>query len=328
MVGLIGPDGVGKSTLMGLIAGAKKIQAGQGPRARRRHGRPPAPRRRLPAHRLHAAGARQEPLLRAERLREHRLLRADCSGSPTRSAARGSTALLKATGLGPFPDRPAGKLSGGMKQKVGLCCVADPRPRPAHPRRADDRRRPALAPAVLDARSTTSAPNGPGMSVLVSTAYMDEAQRFDWLIAMDAGRDHRHRHPRRAQANGPGPTNLEEAFVALLPEEKRGAGAAPDDPAARRPRRRAGHRGHGPHQAVRHVHGRQRVSFTIERGEIFGFLGSNGCGKSTTMKMLTGLLPATEGRGEALRRSPWTPTTWTPACASATCRRRSRSTAS
>jgi ribosome-dependent ATPase len=37
------------------------------------------------------------------------------------------------------------------------------------------------------------------------------------------------------------------------------------------------------------------VSFDIERGEIFGFLGSNGCGKTTTMKMLTGLLPASEG---------------------------------
>ena len=37
------------------------------------------------------------------------------------------------------------------------------------------------------------------------------------------------------------------------------------------------------------------VSFRIGRGEIFGFLGSNGCGKSTTMKMLTGFLPATEG---------------------------------
>ena len=37
------------------------------------------------------------------------------------------------------------------------------------------------------------------------------------------------------------------------------------------------------------------VNLSIERGEIFGFLGSNGCGKSTTMKMLTGLLPASEG---------------------------------
>ena len=38
------------------------------------------------------------------------------------------------------------------------------------------------------------------------------------------------------------------------------------------------------------------VNFRIRKGEIFGFLGSNGCGKSTTMKMLTGLLPASEGR--------------------------------
>ncbi|WP_268603148.1 ATP-binding cassette domain-containing protein, partial [Escherichia coli] len=38
------------------------------------------------------------------------------------------------------------------------------------------------------------------------------------------------------------------------------------------------------------------VNFRIRKGEIFGFLGSNGCGKSTTMKMLTGLLPASEGK--------------------------------
>jgi ABC-type multidrug transport system ATPase subunit len=37
------------------------------------------------------------------------------------------------------------------------------------------------------------------------------------------------------------------------------------------------------------------VDFRIRKGEIFGFLGSNGCGKSTTMKMLTGLLSASEG---------------------------------
>ena len=42
------------------------------------------------------------------------------------------------------------------------------------------------------------------------------------------------------------------------------------------------------------------VNFRIERGEIFGFLGSNGCGKSTTMKMLTGLLAPTEGEARLL----------------------------
>ena len=46
-----------------------------------------------------------------------------------------------------------------------------------------------------------------------------------------------------------------------------------------------------------------RVSFTIERGEIFGFLGSNGCGKTTTMKMLTGLLRAERRRGAAVRQA-------------------------
>src|SRR4029434_7972845 len=44
------------------------------------------------------------------------------------------------------------------------------------------------------------------------------------------------------------------------------------------------------------------VSFRIERGEIFGFLGSNGCGKTTTMKMLTGLLPTSEGEARLFGR--------------------------
>ncbi len=83
--------------------------------------------------------------------------------------------------------------------------------------------------------------------------------------------------------------------MALLPEEKRGSGRrltipprvqTDAEPAivARNLTRRF-----GTFTAV------NAVNFTIERGEIFGFLGSNGCGKSTTMKMLTGLLPATEG---------------------------------
>ena len=83
--------------------------------------------------------------------------------------------------------------------------------------------------------------------------------------------------------------------MALLPEEKRGSarrltipprvetGAEPAIVARNLTRR------FGNFTAV------NAVNFTIERGEIFGFLGSNGCGKSTTMKMLTGLLPATEG---------------------------------
>jgi ribosome-dependent ATPase len=137
--------------------------------------------------------------------------------------------------------------------------------------------------------------NHPGMSVLVATAYMEEAARFDWLVAMDDG---------RVLATGaPGElltrtrsTSLEDAFIALLPEEKRRGHRAvviPPRPAgggqvaieARDLTKRF-----GIFTAVDHV------TFRIERGEIFGFLGSNGSGKTTTMKILTGLLPASEGQ--------------------------------
>ena len=131
------------------------------------------------------------------------------------------------------------------------------------------------------------------MSVLVSTAYMDEAERFDWLIAMDAGRILATGTP-ESSSKGRGPKTWKRPSWPCCPR-RNAAGRRSDHPAARRDRRRAGHRGQEPHAPVRQVHGRQRVNFTIERGEIFGFLGSNGCGKSTTMKMLTGLLPATEG---------------------------------
>ena len=131
------------------------------------------------------------------------------------------------------------------------------------------------------------------MSVIVATAYMEEAERFDWLVAMDAG---------RVLATGSAPElrhqagadTLEAAFIALLPEERRRGHQAVQVPpldAAADEHVAIEAQGltmrFGDFVAVDHV------DFRIRRGEIFGFLGSNGCGKSTTMKMLTGLLSAT-----------------------------------
>ena len=187
MVGLIGPDGVGKSSLLSLIAGARAIQEGQvevlgGDMARRA----PSPGG-LPAHRLHAAGPGQESLSRRCRSSRTSTSSAACSATTPRSARRRIAELLRSTGLAPFADRPAGKLSGGMKQKLGLCCalIHDP------------------DLLILDEPTTGVDPlsrrqfwelidriraSRPGMSVLVATAYMEEAARFDWLVAMDAGR--------------------------------------------------------------------------------------------------------------------------------------------
>jgi ribosome-dependent ATPase len=292
MVGLIGPDGVGKSTLMGIVAGAKKIQSGSvqvlgGDIASARHRNAVCPRI---AYMPQGLG---KNLYFELSVFENIDFFARLFGLSAAERRSRIDALLKATGLDPFPDRPAGKLSGGMKQKVGLCSslIHDP------------------DLLILDEPTTGVDPlsrqqfwtlidtiraDRPEMSVLVSTAYMDEADRFSWLIAMDAGRVLATGSPEELKRRT-GTQGLEETFVALLPADKRGGArrltipprvATDAEPAivARNLTRRF-----GTFTAV------NAVNFTIERGEIFGFLGSNGCGKSTTMKMLTGLLPATEG---------------------------------
>jgi ribosome-dependent ATPase len=295
MVGLIGPDGVGKSTLMGLIAGSKKIQAGSvrvlgGDMADPAHRDAACPRIAFMPQGL------GKNLYFELSVFENIDFFARLFGVPDAERAGRIRALLNATGLGPFPDRPAGKLSGGMKQKVGLCgsLIHDP------------------DLLILDEPTTGVDPlsrqqfwslidriraDRPGMSVLVSTAYMDEAQRFDWTIAMDAGRVIATGTPAQLMQRT-GATNLEDAFVALLPGAEPGGRRALEIP----PRVDSGGepaiqatdltKRFGSFTAV------NRVNFAIGRGEIFGFLGSNGCGKSTTMKMLTGLLPATEGEAK------------------------------
>jgi ribosome-dependent ATPase len=140
------------------------------------------------------------------------------------------------------------------------------------------------------------------MSVLVATAYMEEAEGFDWLIAMDAGKVLATGSPQDLQRHT-GASTLEQAFIALLPEDKRRGhrqlvvSPRRSDDGVVAIEARGLTRRFGDFVAVDHV------SFRIERGEIFGFLGSNGCGKTTTMKMLTGLLPASAGEARLFGQS-------------------------
>ena len=292
ITGFLGPDGVGKSTLLALLAGARELQHGHitvlgGDMARLGHRRRVCPRIAYNpqglGRNLYATLSVQENLDYFGRLFGH--------GQRERTARIAE--LLDSTGLLPFADRAVGKLSGGMKQKLGLCCalIHDPdllildEPTTG----VDPLSRRHFWELIDRIRSRHA-----GMTVLVSTAYMEEAGRFDRLVAMHAGRILAVDTP-SGMLQRTGCASLEDAFIALLPAASR-----------------AGHR----HLVVPPRPGNardiaieaqdlscrfgdftavDRVSFRIERGEIFGFLGSNGCGKTTTMKVLTGLLPPTEG---------------------------------
>jgi ribosome-dependent ATPase len=139
------------------------------------------------------------------------------------------------------------------------------------------------------------------MSVVVATAYMEEAEHFDLLIAMNEGRILATASPAELKRQT-GSDTIEDAFVALLPERTRaGRGTLRVPPHV--------HRAESPVIVARNLTRRfgnftavDRVSFEIGRGETFGFVGSNGCGKTTTMKMLTGLLPLSEGEATLLGR--------------------------
>jgi len=132
------------------------------------------------------------------------------------------------------------------------------------------------------------------MSVIVATAYMEEAERFDWLAAMNGGKVLATGSPDEFKRRT-GAATIEEAFVELMMGRQSGARTKLEIP----PRRIFDRE---PIITARELTCRfgdftavDRVNFSIERGEIFGFLGSNGCGKTTTMKMLTGLLPPSAG---------------------------------
>ena len=297
-IGMIGPDGVGKSTLLALIAGVKTIQKG----SVRVLGADPARRRErealLPriAFMPQGLGKNLYPTLSVH---DNVAFHARLFGLNRREREERIARLLDATGLTPFAERAAGKLSGGMKQKLSLCCalVHDPEllilDEPTTG--VDPLSRRQFWQLVAELRA-----ENPGMTVLVATAYMEEAEQFDYLLALDAGRVLACRPMAEVLSGG---ITLEAAYVAMLPAERRSPWhdemltpfAA--DPALP-PAIEAEHlsKRFGDFTAV------NDVSFRIAQGEIFGFLGSNGCGKSTTMKMLTGLLAASDGSARLLGR--------------------------
>ena len=297
LVGLIGPDGVGKSSLLGIVAGAKRIQQGKvevlgGDMADSRHRSAICPRI---AYMPQGLG---KNLYADLSVRENIEFFGRLFGQNRDERERRIASLLDGTGLAPFANRLAKNLSGGMRQKLGLCCslIHDPdllildEPTTG----VDPLSRRQFWQLIAQMRRRRQ-----GMSVLIATAYMEEAEQFDWLIVMHSGQILAAGSPADLKEKT-GAQSIEDVFIALLPPELKSSHRTltipPRDDTDRDPVivARDLTRRFGTFTAV------DRMNFEIERGEMFGFVGSNGCGKTTTMKMLTGLLRATAGTATLL----------------------------
>jgi drug efflux transport system ATP-binding protein len=366
VTGLIGPDGAGKTTLMRLAVGLLAPDAGQITALGF-----DATRESLAVQACVGYMPQRFGLYEDLSVQQNLDLYADLQGVPRGDRAGRYEELMRMTGLARFTGRLAGRLSGGMKQKLGLACTLV---RPPELLLLDE---PTVGVDPVSRRELWQIVyrlvRQEGTTVLLSTAYLDEAERCEEVILMHDGEvlghgppaEFRERsrgraykvtapdankralqealagqsgvvdslvqgeHVRLVMETGARPVpaqllpdfpnvsitpvapRLEDTFVAMLRKQSQ-AGASSGRPAATgsAPRRN----GDGPVIEVTDVKRRfgdfyavKGVTFHVDRGEVFGLLGANGAGKSTTFRMLCGLLPATEGRlrvaGLDLRRA-------------------------
>ena len=319
-VAVIGPDGVGKSSLLALIAGARRLQKGDvevlgGSMRSARH------RHRICQRIAYLPQGLGRNLYDSLSVRENIDFFARLFGGKAADRGERIDALTEATGLAAFRERAAAHLSGGMRQKLGLCCALVHEPdlllldEPTTG--IDPLSRRQFWELIADLRAAR-----PRLALLLATSYLSEAREFDAILALQEGRTLARGTPQDLLQRTDR-TSLEQAFLALLEDregapargaDQAGANGDPVDnaqPSHSRPSRSAdplpspdrGDRDKPIALEADHLTLRfgnftavDSARFRVHQGEIFGFVGSNGSGKTTTMKMLAGLLTPSEGR--------------------------------
>ena len=299
-VAFIGPDGVGKSTLLDIISGIKKIQGDSKVFILGDNIKNTKHRNKIAPDIAYMPQGLGKNLYSDLSVYENIKYFADLFSMDDAESERIMTEVMQKTDLLKFKDRQAKNLSGGMKQKLGLCCALVHKPKililDEPTTGVDPLSRQNFWELIFNIKNQEE-----DMTLIVATAYMEEAKAFDRIIMMDEG---------RIIADGSmkdilmetGKDTLESAFIEMLPLDKRGGhkdfNIQPLDLTNRQTviEAKGLTKRFGNFVAVDHI------DFNIKQGEIYAFLGPNGCGKTTTMKMITGLLPATEGYHKIFNR--------------------------
>ncbi|MFH4416354.1 MAG: ribosome-associated ATPase/putative transporter RbbA [Neisseriaceae bacterium] len=296
-VALIGPDGVGKSTLLSLIAGIKKLQRGSISLLGEVFSTQRA-KDQLSSRIAFMPQGLGRNLYFSLSIYENIDFIARLFGVDASIREQKIEQLLLSTGLYEFKEKPVGQLSGGMKQKLSLCCALVHNPEILI---LDE---PTTGVDPLSRRQFWSLIEklrifNPGMTLLVATAYMEEAERFEHLIGLFNGKilfD----QSLEALLRSTGKQSVEEAFVHYLPDKYQAKEELVLTPFQKIPHEPPVMQAQNLTKKFGEFTAVNNVNFSIEKGEIFGFLGSNGCGKTTTMKMLTGLIKASSGSATLL----------------------------
>jgi ABC-2 type transport system ATP-binding protein len=292
LFGLVGSDGAGKTTILRMLTGVMDPSDGEA----RILGHPSTDLRRVQGDigYMSQRFGLYPDLTVGENIRFY----ADLFGVPGQERKRHTEKLLSFSALAPFVGRQAGRLSGGMKQKLGLCCALIHQPRvlfldePTNG--VDPLSRRDFWRILADLRRE-------GVTILVATAYLDEAERCDRVGLLHQGRLLACDTPKNLTSGRF--SSLEELVISSIADHLPPApGKAPGEA----PRRRLPSPAQEGDSAVVLNRLTKRfndfvavddISLTVPRGEIFGFLGPNGAGKSTTIRMLCGILPPSSGEG-------------------------------
>ena len=353
VTGLIGPDGAGKTTLMRVLCGLLSIDEGEvvvlGLNSATES----------EAVQSHISYMPQRfGLYEDLSVQENLDLYADLKGLALDERAGRYKTLMHLTGLSPFTERLAGKLSGGMKQKLGLACALVVPPEllllDEPTVGVDPVSRRELWHIIYNQVEQT------GMTVLLSTAYLDEAERCAEVILLHEGRMVDHATPkhfseglkgktwlfdseqlteRQLQLKLSKMTGVVDALIAnegvrvVSESNDLGTVKARFDPSItlkvkevapifedafisllkKRDDNEVGITSANAEQGMKCINevvikvtdlerrfgdfiAVNDVSFSVKKGEIFGLLGANGAGKSTTFRMLCGLLPISSGQ--------------------------------